>query len=174
MLTRSQSSLFAARNSFLKDKLHLHLSSNGWYEENHSPLPYQTGNLSYYFAARRKRSLYCIAKSNHRSVIRPPVAIATFHKRSYERAVLLRQRAARLVLAFAICKSRRARAREHYGTAILAFPLFFFTDSHLVVLRNSILESCRVGKKGAGREKEAIDGEKKRRTWRDVRRKAEG
>lgn len=81
------------------------------------------------FPRRRRRLLYRAAKSNVVPVTRPPVAAATFHKRSYERARLLRQRARRrLVLAFAICKSpSRAHIHTpgHYGTAILAFPLFF-------------------------------------------------
>lgn len=129
------------------------------------------------FPRRRKRLLYRVAKVERRSIIRPPVAAATFHKRSYERAWLLRQR--RGEDSFSLLQSVNPVARAYTRGALRyrdpRVPSLFFADSHLVVLRNSILESCRVGKKkGAGREKE--DDRWKRRDVRGewLRRKAEG
>lgn len=90
---------------------------NGRREETIRHLPHRKREaLPISFPRRRKRLLHRAAKVERRSITRPPVAAATFHKRSYERAWLLRQRAARLVLAFAICKSRRARARARIYT----------------------------------------------------------
>lgn len=119
--------------------------------------PTSANGKSFLLIRQHERFLYCVAVKHH------PINTPTRRHRDISQtklrtSVLLRQRVAeRLVLAFAICKSPSRGALRYRDPRV---PSLFFADSHLVVLRNSILESCRVGKKkkGAGREKEAIDG----------------
>lgn len=72
---------------------------------------------------RRHEGFLLRRKVKHHPINAPTRRHRDISQTKLRTSVLLRQRAAeRLVLAFAICKSRRA---GHYGTAILAFPLFF-------------------------------------------------
>jgi len=157
---------------FFENKLRLYLSSKFKSEEIIRLLPSGKSFLLFrgsvrdtYIALRSQTSFYNTPIRCHRDISQTKLRTS----------VLLRQRAARLVLAFAICKSRLARAR-HYGTAILAFPLFF---SPIRIWSSSGTRSLnRVGwGKKRGRKREGGDRWKRRDVERGgerLRRKAEG
>lgn len=148
----------------------LYLSSN---RGDHSPLSYGE-NLSPLFRDSG-RNPYVAWQNQTSSCNTPTRRHRDISQTKLRTSVLLRQRAARLVLAFAICKSHSERERAgHYGTAILAFPLFFSPIRIWSSSGTRSLNRAGWGKK-RGRKREGGD----RWTRRDVRgetlrRKAEG
>lgn len=120
--------------------------------------PLSNGKPFLLFRGAKEEILILHSKIKYRSCNTPTRRHRDISQTKLRTSVLLRQRAMRLVLAFAICKSRGARARvlRYRDPCVLSL---FFADSHLVVLRNSILES---GGEKRGRKREGGDRWKRR------------
>lgn len=137
--------------------------------------PLSNGKPFPLFRGAKEEILILHSKIKYRSCNTPTRRHRDISQTKLRTSVLLRQRAVRLVLAFAICKSRgaRARARGHYGTAILAFPLFFSPIRIWSSSGTRSLNRVGWGKKGQ-KERRRRSMEEKRRTWRDAEEKGRG